>query len=108
MGIPSWRPNHALGAGNGYKPGMDSSESVPDVYLVEHIRDAMAQDPRLSELHVDITVTSGKVFLTGSVASEERRACLTTVVRDLLPDREVVNHTSIDAPADEPDVEKLS
>jgi osmotically-inducible protein OsmY len=87
---------------------MASSDPVPDSYVAEHIRDAMAQDPRLSELHVDITITSGKVFLTGSVASEERRANLTTVVRDLLPDREVVNHTSIEAPADEPDVEKLS
>jgi osmotically-inducible protein OsmY len=87
---------------------MASSDSMPDAYLAEHIRDALAQDPRLSELHVDITITPGKIFLTGSVASEERRAWLTKVVRDLLPDREVVNHTSIEAPADEPDVERLS
>jgi hypothetical protein len=50
------------------------------------------------------------VFLTGSVGSEERREALTTVVGELLPDLEVVNHTTVEAPAGmpEPDVEKLS
>jgi osmotically-inducible protein OsmY len=95
-------------ARNGYKRAMASSDPVPDAYLEEHVRDALAQDPRLSELHVDVTITSGKVFLTGTVASEERRSCLATVVRELLPDREVVNHTSIEVPAEKPDVEKLS
>ncbi len=86
---------------------MSSSDPVPDAYLAEHVRDALAQDPRLSELHVDITMTSGKVFLAGTVGSEERRAYLTTVVQGVMPDREVVNHTIVESPAGEPDVEKL-
>jgi osmotically-inducible protein OsmY len=96
------------GRGNGYKRGMNSSESIPEPYLAEHVRDALAQDPRLSELHVEITIASGRVFLNGTVGSEERRAHLTSVVQELLPDREVVNHTTVEAPAGGPDVEKLS
>ena len=87
---------------------MGSSEPVPEPYLAEHVRDALARDPRLSELHVDVTITSGKVVLTGMVGSEERRAHLTTVAKEVLPDREVVNDTTIEAPAAGPDVEKLS
>jgi len=87
---------------------MDSSESVPEPYLAEHVRDALAQDPHLSELHVDITIASGKVFLNGRVESDERRTHLTKVVRDLLPDREVVNHTTVETADGEPDVENLS
>jgi osmotically-inducible protein OsmY len=83
-------------------------EYIPDAYVAEHVRDALAKEPHLSELHVDVTITPGKVFLTGTVGSEERRTRLTTVVRDLVPDHEVVNHTTIEAPAAEPDVEKLS
>jgi osmotically-inducible protein OsmY len=85
-----------------------ADESLPDVYVAEHVRDALAKEPRLSELHVEVTITSGKVFLTGTVGSEERRNLLTTLVRALVPDHEVVNHTTIDAPAAGPDVEKLS
>ncbi len=87
---------------------MSSSDPVPDAYLAEHIRDALALDPRLSELHVDVTITSGKVFLTGLVGSEERQAYLTTVVQGVMPDHEVVNHTTVESPTGEPDVEKLS
>jgi osmotically-inducible protein OsmY len=87
---------------------MRSSDPVPDAYLAEHVRDAMAKDPRLSELHVDVTITPGKVFLTGTVGSDERRTYLTTVVQGVLPDREVVNDTTIEAPTGGPDVEKLS
>lgn len=101
-------PIHAQSAGNGYKRKMASSDAVPEPYLAEHIRDALAQDPRLSELHVDITIMARKVFLTGTVGSEERRESLTEVVRGLLPDREVVNHTTVEAPTAGPDVEKLS
>jgi hypothetical protein len=87
-----------------------SSDPLPEPYLAEHVKDALANDPRLSELHVDVTITSGKVFLTGSVGSEERREALTAVVGEVLPDLEVVNHTTVEAPAGrpEPDVEKLS
>ena len=84
-----------------------SDEALPDAYVSEHVRDALASDPQLSELHVDVTITSGRVFLTGSVGSDERRSHLTKVVQDLMPDREVVNHTSVEAPAAGPDVEKL-
>jgi osmotically-inducible protein OsmY len=86
----------------------NSSESVPEPYLAEHVREALAQDPGLSELHVDITITPGKVFLNGTVGSDERRTHLTRVVQELLPDREVVNHTIVEAPAGAPEVEKLS
>jgi hypothetical protein len=87
-----------------------SSDPVPEPYLAEHVKDALANDPLLSELHVDVTITSGKVFLTGTVGSEERRQSLTAVVGELLPDLEVVNHTTVEAPVGgpEPGEEKLS
>jgi osmotically-inducible protein OsmY len=97
-----------FGCETGISHEMNSPESVPEPYLAEHVRDALAQDPRLSELHVDITTTPGKVFLTGTVGSEERRTHLTGVVQKLLPDREVVNHTTVEAPAGGPEMEKLS
>lgn len=87
---------------------MSSSAPVPDAYLAEHVREALAKDPHLSELHVDVTIASGKVFLTGTVGSDDRRTRLTGVVQRVMPDHEVVNHTTVESPAGEPDVEKLS
>jgi osmotically-inducible protein OsmY len=49
----------------------------------------------VNELHVDVTVAGRRVFLTGEVTTEERKRAVTDVVRDLLPDYEVHNETSV-------------
>ncbi len=80
----------------------------PKAYLVAHVREALASDGRTNELHVDVTVAGKRVFLSGEVASEAHREAVAEVVRDLVPDLEVHNETSV-APLDPPtEPEKLS
>jgi osmotically-inducible protein OsmY len=80
----------------------------PDAYTVEHIRDALARDDRVNELGVQVTMTSAGVFLSGDVATAERRDAITEVVRELLPDVEVHNQTSVAVYPEPPDMEVLS
>lgn len=68
----------------------------PDEYVVGHIKEALSADPRLSELHVDVTVARGDVFLSGELPTEDRRRTLEDVVRDLVPDRTVHNGTTVE------------
>ena len=80
----------------------------PDVYTVEHIRDALARDDRVSELGVHVTMTTQGVFLTGDVGTPERRDAITEVVRELLPGTAIHNQTTVATYPEPPDMELLS
>lgn len=67
-----------------------------DPYLAQHVREALAQDPRIGELGVDVEVDEDEVVLRGGVTSAERRAAVAEVARDLAPDRTIRNETTVD------------
>jgi osmotically-inducible protein OsmY len=78
-------------------------DEEPKAYLVAHVREALARDGRTNELHVDVTVAGRRIFLTGEVATGERRAAVADVVREVAPGYEVHNETdvpAVDAPAE--------
>jgi hypothetical protein len=74
---------------------VDRPDDEPKAYLVAHVREALARDPRTNELHVDVTLAGQRIFLTGEVASEEHRRAVTDVVRELLPAYDVHNETAV-------------
>ncbi len=82
----------------------------PEKYLVQRVRDALIGDPRIGELHIDVTVRGDRVFLTGTVPSTERRDVIGDLVRGVLPDHTVHNHVGVEgiaASPGSPDVESL-
>jgi osmotically-inducible protein OsmY len=70
-----------------------------DPYLVERVRRALAEDPRVNALDIAITVVDRAIFLRGTVATDARREQIGVVVRELLPDHDVQNDVSVEAPA---------
>jgi osmotically-inducible protein OsmY len=77
---------------------MNESEH-PD-YVSQRVWDALARDPRTNEMEVRVRVAGMKVFITGTVASEERRANIETVVMEIAPDYEIQNQITVgDFPA---------
>ena len=64
-------------------------------YMVARIQDALATDPRTGELELDVRIAGGRVFLVGAVATAERRQAVERVVRDVVPDLDVVNQLSV-------------
>jgi osmotically-inducible protein OsmY len=86
---------------------LEDPAEQPEPYLVERARQALATDPRVSELHVEVTTVGRKVFLTGAVQSEERRGAAGEVVAAALPGFEVANHITVESIGGEPDVEVL-
>ena len=85
-----------------------AGDPEPQDYLVERILDALAKDPRVNELELDVAVANEKVLVSGTVTTEVRRRAVTDVVREMVPDREVVNQTSVLAASPHPGEERLS
>jgi BON domain-containing protein len=76
----------------------------PD-YVPERIRERLIHDPRVAEQDLRVEVHEGRVLLGGNVATPQIRDRITEVARELLPDYQIVNETTV-VPAGEPDGEE--
>lgn len=79
----------------------------PDAYVVEHIREALAHDPRVAELGITVSVSGGTVFLTGDVATPERKEAVAEVVRPLVRGRLLHNALTVAVPIETEDQETI-
>jgi len=62
-------------------------------YRVAHVRRALAEDSRTAELGIRVNVRGDDVYLSGEVTTENRRADLERVLREVAP--EVVVHNDV-------------
>ena len=72
----------------------DATADQPE-YLIGHIQQALATDPRTGELELDVRIAGGRIFLTGAVATEERCRAVEAVVREVAPDLDVANELTV-------------
>lgn len=79
----------------------------PPEYLVGHVEDALARDPRVNEqgLHVELRATT--VVVTGTVTVESQKANIAEVVSELLPDHELQDRTTVADYAEDGEVEEV-
>lgn len=66
-----------------------------DPYLLEHLRRAIAEDPRVAEPAVRVFAAGGKIWLEGYVASEERRRAAQDLAAEIAPGIEVKNELQV-------------
>jgi osmotically-inducible protein OsmY len=74
---------------------MDRGAQDPPHYLIQRVREALAHDPRVGELELRVKMVGEKVFVTGTVPTDERRRAVADVVQEVLPDVEVHNETTV-------------
>ena len=67
----------------------------PDGYLAEHVRSALAADPRVGELGITVRILGDRAFLCGDVATPERREAVATVAAGVLPAHEIHNDVTV-------------
>jgi osmotically-inducible protein OsmY len=79
-------------------------EQRPD-YLSERIRERLIHDPRVSEQDLQVQVREHRVLVGGNVATPQLQRTITAVAKELLPDYEIVNETTI-VSAGEPEGEE--
>jgi hypothetical protein len=80
----------------------------PKQYVVEHIRDALAHDPRVAELDVQVKVVGDRIFVKGTVPAASRRDAITVVLEEMFgSDAEIHNEVTVLAPTERPEPEHL-
>jgi hypothetical protein len=75
---------------------MTLEPGAPSDYLVGHVEDALARDPRVSEQGLHVAIAAGrKVFVTGTVSTPDRHRAVDRVVTELLPGFELHNQSTV-------------
>ncbi len=64
-------------------------------YLVAHLQDAFAADPRVSTLDIKVVATGGRIYLIGEVPTLARREAVDAVVRETAPGVQVRNELTV-------------
>ena len=81
---------------------------TPDSYIIEHATTALACDPRVGALDIQVTVEHGRVTAHGTVETDARRAAIESVLTELLPHHQIIVAVVVSqTPTDEPTVEEL-
>lgn len=87
---------------------MPAGESTADdVYLGKALEEAIAGDDRTAELGVRVNVRAGRAFLTGTVASANRKDAVSTVASEHAPDLQIVNEITVVDPAQQATAEPV-
>lgn len=74
-------------------PAGGPAEAIPG-YTEAHVAEALATDPRVSALGIDVTIRGREVFLSGDVGTTEAKEAVTEVVGELLAGYRIHNDTS--------------
>jgi hypothetical protein len=80
----------------------------PDDYLIQRLRDGLAKDPSVAELDLHVRRLGRRLFVSGNVATAERRAAVVTVAERLAPGYEVHNETVVPSRVEVDQKEELS
>ena len=73
---------------------MTEPAAPAEAYVVERVRTALAEDPRVGELGIVVTVEDDRLVLAGEVATAERRVAVETVAKEQAPDYEIENRVT--------------
>jgi osmotically-inducible protein OsmY len=80
----------------GYPIGVSNELDAPE-YVIERVHQALAEDPDIHELGVQVAVAGSRVFLTGHVGTVERRQAITAAAQRVLPHHTIHNQTTVGA-----------
>jgi hypothetical protein len=82
---------------------------APPEYLVGHIEDALARDPRVTEqgLRVQVRGSPPTVVVTGTVVSQRHQAAIAEIVAELLPGARLDDETTVADYPEPSEVEEL-
>jgi hypothetical protein len=83
------------------------TRNEPVEYVVEHVRERLASDPRVAELGVHVSVHGQRLFLDGVVHSPDHRDAIVAVAREVAPDYEICADVAVTEPADGAPEEEL-
>jgi osmotically-inducible protein OsmY len=87
---------------------MEPDAERSDRYLIAHLQQTLADDPRTEELGIDVTVAGDTVVLSGTVTTSQRREAVAAVAREALAEHKVRNEITVADLTEPADMERLS
>lgn len=72
----------------------------PHEYVVGHLHEAFASDPRVSDPYIQASLSGNKVFITGKVPTAARKESITVVAREIASGFEIHNQVTVLEPTD--------
>ena len=75
--------------------GTTGTNDLQDPYFLEHLRRAIAEDPRVGEPAVRVFSAAGRIWLEGFVGSEERRKATEDLVAEMAPGIAIKNELQV-------------
>jgi osmotically-inducible protein OsmY len=78
-----------------------------DQHLASRVRDALAEDPRLNVLDVEVRIVGDALHLHGAVASRELIEVAECIARELAPAHAIVNRLTVYRAERDPDHERI-
>ena len=70
-------------------------DDQPTPYRAQHLKDALVADARVGELGLEVSEVAGTMYVRGVVATEDQRAAVDEVAREVLPEVRCVNETTV-------------
>ena len=83
---------HKPGDAVSHEPGEHGQE---DQYVIARALEVLAEDDRIGETSLHVSVSGKKLFVRGDVATDERRRLITQVLQENFPEYEMANATSV-------------
>jgi hypothetical protein len=82
-------------------------EREPD-YLIASVGQALAEDPRVSELELDVDLEGDTLVVRGVVPTEDRRRGVDLVLEESFPDLRARNEVTVLDPSGRPAEEEVT
>jgi osmotically-inducible protein OsmY len=79
----------------------------PAEYVAGRLREAIAVEPDVHELGIQVQVTAGRVRVAGSASTPSQRQAITDLVHRLAPDLQVLNEVELTSTVEPDEVEDL-
>ena len=78
-----------------------------DEHLASRVRDALAEDPRLNVLDIEVRIVGDGLHLHGAVASHELLEAAAQIARELAPAHTIINRLTVSRCDRDPDHERI-
>lgn len=86
---------------------MQRAPEEPDLYVVSHVREALAEDDRVTQLDLDVSVAGRTLYVSGEVPSDGARQAVAEIVRTCAPGYTVCNETRVASLSEPNDAEQI-
>jgi hypothetical protein len=87
---------------------MERPEEEAREHLVARVLEALAEDPRVGEVELDVRLLDETIVVSGTVSTRARRDAISSVLTERFPGQRVDNRTGVPPLGEPEEAERLT